>query len=153
MGAKRVSLVVALVAIVAAAVGYRAYRRARAQRPVLVSWVALERAEAEARRLGRPIFYDFSADWCTPCRAMEREVFADPESAAFINEHFVPAQVLSREDQDDGSLTGLAAELAAKYGIEGYPSLVVVSAGERPARYDGFGSRARVMAFLRAHAK
>src|SRR5262245_24044113 len=48
----------------------------------LVHWRPIAEAEAAARQTGRPILYDFTADWCPPCRLMRREVFADPRHAA-----------------------------------------------------------------------
>ena len=44
----------------------------------VTSLPVLDKAIAQARRAGRPIMIDYSADWCTACKTMERDVFAAP---------------------------------------------------------------------------
>ncbi len=148
---QRVRKYLALTVLFVALVGFKILHR-RPNRPVLVKWTALAKVEAESTRLNRPIFYDFSADWCSPCRQMAREVFADPEDAAFINEHFVAAQIFSRGDIDDGNVRGEGGELMKKYEVENYPTLVIAHQNEQPIFYRGYGSREKLMTFLRAQA-
>jgi thiol:disulfide interchange protein len=131
-------------------VGYAVYRRTRPPAPQLVKWVALPEAEARAQATGRPILYDFSADWCTPCRKMAREVFADAEAAAYINDHYVPTQILSLEDVDDGNVSGLGGELMQKFGVKNYPTIVVTRVDGKPIYFGDYESRDQLLAFLRS---
>jgi uncharacterized protein YyaL (SSP411 family) len=57
---------------------------------------ALERAKAE----DRPILLSIGYAACHWCHVMERESFEDPDTAAFMNEHFVPIKV-DREERPD----------------------------------------------------
>jgi uncharacterized protein len=57
---------------------------------------ALERA----RDLDRPILLSVGYSSCHWCHVMERESFEDPETAQFMNEHFVPVKV-DREERPD----------------------------------------------------
>ena len=57
---------------------------------------ALELAKAE----DRPILLSIGYSSCHWCHVMERESFEDPETAAFMNEHFVPIKV-DREERPD----------------------------------------------------
>jgi uncharacterized protein YyaL (SSP411 family) len=57
---------------------------------------ALERARSE----DRPILVSIGYSSCHWCHVMERESFEDPETAAFMNEHFVPVKV-DREERPD----------------------------------------------------
>jgi uncharacterized protein YyaL (SSP411 family) len=57
---------------------------------------ALRRASDE----DRPIFLSIGYSACHWCHVMERESFTDPETAAFLNEHFVSIKV-DREERPD----------------------------------------------------
>ena len=57
---------------------------------------ALERARSQ----DRPILLSIGYSSCHWCHVMERESFEDPETAAFMNEHFVPVKV-DREERPD----------------------------------------------------
>jgi uncharacterized protein YyaL (SSP411 family) len=57
---------------------------------------ALDRARSE----DRPILLSIGYSSCHWCHVMERESFEDPETAAFMNRHFVPVKV-DREERPD----------------------------------------------------
>ncbi|MGZ8621804.1 MAG: thioredoxin domain-containing protein [Solirubrobacterales bacterium] len=57
---------------------------------------ALEKARSE----DKPIFLSIGYSACHWCHVMERESFEDPETAAMINERFVPIKV-DREERPD----------------------------------------------------
>ena len=66
-----------------------------------VAWMpwgeaAFERARAE----DRPILLDIGAVWCHWCHVMDRESYEDPETAALINELYVPVKV-DRDERPD----------------------------------------------------
>jgi uncharacterized protein len=53
-----------------------------------------------ARREDRPILLDIGAVWCHWCHVMDRESYDDAETAALINELFVPVKV-DRDERPD----------------------------------------------------
>ena len=59
-----------------------------------------DEALARARELDRPILVSIGYSSCHWCHVMERESFEDPETAAYMNEHFVPIKV-DREERPD----------------------------------------------------
>jgi uncharacterized protein len=59
-----------------------------------------EEALALARELDRPILLSVGYSACHWCHVMERESFEDPETAAYMNEHFVNVKV-DREERPD----------------------------------------------------
>jgi len=66
-----------------------------------VHWQAWgEAALAQARALDRPILLSIGYSACHWCHVMEHESFADPDTAALMNEHFVNIKV-DREERPD----------------------------------------------------
>jgi hypothetical protein len=75
------------------------YLRAHAHDPV--AWVPWgERALRFARKTGRPLLISVGYHSCHWCHVMQRESFSDPDTAGFINRHFVPIKV-DREARPD----------------------------------------------------
>ena len=52
-----------------------------------------EAAFERAKRENRPVLLDIGAVWCHWCHVMDHESYEDPETAALINELFVPVKV------------------------------------------------------------
>jgi uncharacterized protein YyaL (SSP411 family) len=57
-------------------------------------------AKRRSREADRPILLSIGYSACHWCHVMERESFEDPETAAYMNEHFVPVKV-DREERPD----------------------------------------------------
>jgi len=89
-----------------------------------VAWVEIEKAVEEARRTGKPILYEFGADWCGPCQMMARDVFANAEAAQRIGQTFVPVRVLDRQ-REEGRNPPDVERLESAYGVSAFPTLVV----------------------------
>ncbi|HKL33784.1 MAG TPA: thioredoxin family protein [Tangfeifania sp.] len=92
------------------------------------SWEeALKKAEEE----GKPVFLDISASWCGPCKMLKARTFPNDEVGEFYNANFVNVMV-------DGE-KGEGIELAKKYKIRGYPTLIFLdSSGEVIAQTAGY---------------
>ncbi len=84
-----------------------------------VAWVPgpPDTALANARRDARPAFLDFYADWCVPCRWMDRAVYVDPLLAEAAD-----GVAMIRVDVE----TPAGKALAVRYGIQQYPTIVFV---------------------------
>jgi len=76
-----------------------AYLRSAAHQPV--AWYPWgDEAFARARAEDRPILLDVGAVWCHWCHVIDRESYDNPETAAIINQHFVPVKV-DRDERPD----------------------------------------------------
>lgn len=119
----------------------------------LVHWQPIAVAEVESRARRKPIFYDFSAEWCGPCKLMSAEVFADSASARRINQQFVPVRVVDRSREDGRNAPEVQA-LQDRFRIEAFPTIVLYSPETgRHESITGYGGRdGMLMQLARAEA-
>ncbi len=96
-----------------------------------VDWLPWgEEAFARARDLDRPVFLSIGYAACHWCHVMERESFEDADTAAFLNERFVPVKV-DREERPD--VDGLYMDaVQAMTGQGGWPMSVWLTPQGRP---------------------
>lgn len=98
-------------------------------------------ASAETRRA--PVVIDFSADWCIPCREMEKTTFADP---AVVNEasRFLAMRAdLTRQDEKSEALR-------SRFKVDGVPTaLFIDSHGQVKKRLVGYAGVGEFLDTLR----
>src|SRR3954449_8230309 len=88
-----------------------------------VDWYAWgEEALARAREEDRPILLSVGYSACHWCHVMERESFEDPETAAYMNEHFVNVKVDREERPDVDAIYMEAVQAISGHG--GWPMTV-----------------------------
>ena len=96
-----------------------------------------DQAVADARTAGRPILVNFTgSDWCGWCVKLRDEVFDTGVFAAWAKDHVVLLECdFPRNKALAPELRQQNAKLADRYGIEGFPTLLVLSAqGDEIAR-------------------
>ncbi|MEM9674786.1 MAG: thioredoxin family protein, partial [Bacteroidota bacterium] len=76
-------------------------------------------ALTKAKNLDKPIFIDFYTGWCTPCLSLHKNVLTDSEVGKYMNRAFINVKY----DAERGE----GIELAERYGVKAYPTLVVVN--------------------------
>ncbi len=110
-----------------------------------IAWrTSFTAAQAEARRTGKPILVDFTADWCTNCKALDTRTYTD---ANVIRESrkFVAVKV----DTDKDTAT------AKKYRVSSLPVVAVLKPnGTMSSAFLGFRDAKGTVQFLQsAYAK
>lgn len=78
--------------------------------------VEVDRAFAEARKSGRPLYLYWGAVWCPPCNQVKATLFSRSDFAE-RSRAFVPVYV-------DGDRPG-AQKVAARFKVSGYPTMVL----------------------------
>ena len=103
---------------------------------------ALQQAKAE----NKLVFLDIYATWCGPCKLLKKNTFTDKKVGDFFNKTFVNVSI-------DGE-KGVGPQLAQKFGITAYPSLIVANADGKPVLYTmGYIDAATLLSFADAALK
>lgn len=75
---------------------------------------------AKAKKENKTIYLDCYTSWCGPCKWMAKNVFTNDTAADFYNAHFIPVEL----DMEKGE----GKDLAVKYGIRAYPTMLYLDA-------------------------
>jgi len=89
----------------------------------------------EVLKASVPVLVDFTAAWCAPCRALK------PMLSELASELRGRLEVVTVDgDESPG--------IAQRYGVRGFPTLIVFSAGHEVARSLGLTSKAKLLKLL-----
>jgi protein disulfide-isomerase len=96
---------------------------------------------ADAKAQKKYLLLDFTgSDWCGYCMQLDKEVFTTPEFRAFALQNFVCVTVDFPHGKTLPAALGQQnSELSKKYGIEGFPTLIVTDTdGKELGRLVGY---------------
>jgi thiol-disulfide isomerase/thioredoxin len=92
------------------------------------------------------VLYEFTADWCPPCKKRERTVFRAPSVISKINDNFVPVRV----DLTNEALCAIPATkiLTQRFSIHSIPRCIITLASGEKVDDDRFLSGDKFSDFL-----
>ena len=94
------------------------------------TWLSdLQKAQAEAKVNHKLLLLDFTgSDWCIWCKKLDAEVFAQPGFESYAKDNLVLMKVdFPRRTPLAPDVKKQNEELAQKYSIEGFPTIVVLN--------------------------
>jgi thiol:disulfide interchange protein len=116
--------------------------------PGPIRWADAKSAGAAAAVAGKPLLYDFTAEWCGPCRMLDSDGWQDARVASLVNAMYVPARVVDRV-REEGKNPNWIDELQRRYDVNAFPTLVVAAPdGRQIAVMQGYAGKQKLVEFL-----
>jgi thioredoxin-related protein len=86
-------------------------------------------ALALAAKQDRMVLLDFTgSDWCPPCMKLHEDIFEKPEFSAFAKDKLVTVMLdFPRSKALSPELKKQNEALAQKYGVQGFPTLILLT--------------------------
>ncbi len=109
------------------------------------TWLTdLDAAKAQGVKEGKPVLVDFTgSDWCPPCKALHKQVFASAEFATFASRFVLVELDYPKSKPQPPELKAKNAALSSQFGITGFPTVLLLDAksGEVFGKSVGFGGQ------------
>ena len=110
-----------------------------------VTWLTdLDAAKALGVKENKPVLVDFTgSDWCPPCKTLHKIVFESAEFAAAASQYVLVELDFPNKKPQTPELKAKNREWQKKYGITGYPTVLLLDAksGEVFGKTVGFGGQ------------
>jgi thiol-disulfide isomerase/thioredoxin len=107
-----------------------------------LEWLDIDAAKRIAMREKKPVLVDVYAEWCGPCKSMEKNVFPDDSVQLVLKSRYVLAKI-------NGDDPVLGDTLRKQFNIRAYPTYIVLTpAGRERKRHVGFYPRSHFIEWL-----
>ncbi|MCE5327614.1 MAG: thioredoxin family protein [Planctomycetaceae bacterium] len=136
-------LIVLALIIAGAGLAYRGCNKPATQAPSNLAWFEdFEQAKAAAAASGKPMLLDFTgSDWCGWCIKLDNEVFSKPAFEAYAKENLILVKLdFPRSKEPPAAIKAQNDSLARQYGIEGFPTILLIAPDGRVIAQTGYKS-------------
>ena len=107
-----------------------------------LQWLGIEEAKALAASQKKPVLVDVYAEWCGPCKNMDKSVFPDDSVQLILKSRYVLAKI-------NGDDPVFGDTLRKQFQIKAYPTYIVLTAlGRERKRHIGFFPRSNFIEWL-----
>ena len=103
----------------------------------------LEEAQVQAAAQNKPILIEFTgSDWCPPCKMLNKNVFATETFNSKAPEKFILVEMDFPQNKEGltPEIQKYRQDIATKYDIKGYPSIILTDSTGQPLARTGFKS-------------
>jgi len=106
-----------------------------------LKWRSFNDGIAEAKSSKKKVLIDVYTDWCVWCKRMDANTYSDAGVAEYLRKHYV---LVKLDAESDKKLTYkntvyTERELAAAFGVSGYPSTLFLKSDAEPITiYPGY---------------
>ncbi len=97
-------------------------------------WNKFNAGIIEAKKSGKKILVDVYTDWCSWCKKMDSDTYADKRVSEYLSKYYVLIK-LNAEGNEKISYEGKSispAEFAQGMGVNGYPATVFLKSDGQP---------------------
>ena len=112
-----------------------------------------EIAAALAKKENKPMLLNFSgSDWCTWCKRLSKEVFTKDEFLEYAGSDLVLVLLdFPKFQAQDEKIKAQNNALAQKYGIRGFPTVILLDSGGKLVAQTGYqaGGAASYVTYLK----
>ena len=112
-------------------------------KPPVFSDLEYQKARAQAEAAGKLFIVDTTADWCAPCKMMDRTTWIDEGVVGWLEEHAIIVQI----DVD------LKKQLASDLRIQAMPTVIVFKEGQAYDRIVGYRDGEGMLGWLEGISK
>lgn len=111
-----------------------------------VKWMTLAEAIAAQKTNPKKIIIDFYADWCAPCKIMEKNTYNHPVISKILNENYYPVKfnaegkqtvslfgrTFSNPDFKEGKLKNSQHDFTKYMNVNTVPTIVFLDEKDKP---------------------
>jgi len=108
-----------------------------------LNWTTnLEQAIEQAKKENKAVLVNFTgSDWCVWCKKLSGEVFSQDEFAEYAKENLILVMLdFPRSIQQPDEIKAYNQSLAKKYGIRGFPTILIFNSSGNMVAKTGYQS-------------